>query len=212
MNFKLALTALILVLSMELVVLQKLKNRSKYQESEFVFNLANSTPNAIGGGGNGRAMNIDTFAPLAGEGVAMVLFKIDPCGINLPHVHPRGTELFYVVKGTFKTAFTEENSGRTIVNTLTPGQATIFPQGLIHEEQNIGCEEAIFISAFSDEDPGVLTISNRMFTLPDEALQATFAENKATINKLKNGLPVNPAKGHNECLKKCGIKNNNNKQ
>jgi mannose-6-phosphate isomerase-like protein (cupin superfamily) len=35
----------------------------------------------------------------------MVIFHIDPCGINLPHVHQRATELFFIVEGTFKATF-----------------------------------------------------------------------------------------------------------
>lgn len=204
MNINLISIVLVLLLSLEIGFSQKLKSRQKFEAANFVYNLTTSVPNVVGGAGTGRAMNIDSFSPLQGEGVSMVLFRIDACGINLPHVHPRGTELFYVVKGTFKAAFVEENTGRTIVNTLTAGQATIFPQGLIHEEHNIGCEEAIFMSAFSSEDAGVLTISNRLVTLPDEALEATFAEKHSFVDKLKSGLPVNPAVGTAQCLKKCG--------
>jgi hypothetical protein len=37
--------------------------------------------------------------------------------------------------------------------------------------QNMGCEPAVYISALNSEDPGVVTISERTFTLPSEALQ-----------------------------------------
>ena len=134
MSIRTILFILALTISIELVHLQKLKRRAAFKTSDFVFNLANSTPAAIGLAGTGRSMNVDSLPSLSGEGVAMVLFKIDPCGINLPHIHPRATELFYVLKGTFETAFIEENTGRTVINTLTAGQATFFPQGLIHEE------------------------------------------------------------------------------
>ena len=206
MNKKLILILVVLMLSLNAAFSQKLKNRQKFQATDFVYNLTFSTPNVIGNGGSSRAMNIDTLSSLAGEGVSMAYTVVKPCGLVLPHVHQRATELILVVKGTFQTAFVEENNGRTIINTLTAGQSTFFPQGLIHQEHNIGCEEAIFVSAFSSEDPGALTVSTRMFTLPDESLQATFAEKQPVIDKLREDLPASPAAGTAQCLKKCGLK------
>ena len=46
----------------------------------------------------------------------------------------KATEIIYLFTGTLKTAFVEENGGRTIVNTLKTGQVTFFPRGLIHEQ------------------------------------------------------------------------------
>ena len=81
-----------------------------------------------------HSSNVDTFPALKGEGIANTLFSLNPCAINTPHVHPRATELFFVLSGKFKTFFTEENGGRTIVNEVSTGQVTFFPQGLIHGE------------------------------------------------------------------------------
>lgn len=60
--------------------------------------------------------------------------------------------------------------------------------------------------AFGSDDPGVLTVSNRMFTFPDEALEATFNQTKKVIDKLRKGLPTTPAVGNEECLRRCGKK------
>ncbi len=111
--------------------------------------------------------------------------------------------MFLVLQGTFKTAFVEENTGRTIVNTLTAGQATVFPQGLIHEEQNNDCDTAIFLSSFSSEDPGVATTSTGLFSIPVEAVAATFGIKNDTVLNVKNSLPKNPAPGNQECLARC---------
>lgn len=206
MNTKFLLLLFALTLSLEVAFsLSKLKSRQRFNATDFVFNLSSTTPSAIGAGGIGRAMNVDTFPVLENEGLAAVFFILKPCGINLPHVHQRATELFIVIKGTFKTAFVEENSGRTIVTTLTTGQATIFPQGLIHEEQNIGCDEAMFVSAFNNEDPGLATTLLGLNKLPDDALQSTLGQNQDFVNKLRSGAPVNPAAGNLECLKRCGL-------
>jgi len=62
------------------------------------------------------------------------LFSLNPCALNTPQVHPRATELFFVISGRFKIFFTEENGGQKIVNEVSTGQVTFFPQGLIHGE------------------------------------------------------------------------------
>lgn len=36
--------------------------------------------------------------------------------------------------------------------------ATVFPQGVIHFEINLGCEQAIFVTAFNNQDPLVLVL------------------------------------------------------
>ena len=124
----------------------------------------------------------------------------------------KGTELFFVIQGRFRTSFTEENTGRTITNVVSAGQITVFPQGLLHEEQNNDCEPAIFISAFSSEDPGVLQIVNRLYTFPQEALTSTFATVNATIDETRASLPVNPAVGTPECLARCARLKNGNRR
>jgi oxalate decarboxylase/phosphoglucose isomerase-like protein (cupin superfamily) len=179
--------------------------RSKFNATDFKFNLAGSRPNVMSDGGTGRRASIAEMPSLKGVGVSNVLFHVEPCGINLPHVHPRGTEIFYVVEGSFQTGFLEENDARLILNNLTQGETTFFPQGLIHFEQNLGCTNATFLSAFNHEDPGVLTITNRLFDIPTQALTSSFNTDEATIQNIKSKLSFNPAKGVGECRKRCGF-------
>ena len=40
-----------------------------------------------------------TVPALYGEGTALTIAVLEPCGTNLPHVHPRGTEIVYVATG-----------------------------------------------------------------------------------------------------------------
>ncbi|CAM9966236.1 unnamed protein product, partial [Choristocarpus tenellus] len=101
--------------------------------------------------------------------------NIPVCGINTPHVHPRATKLLFVVEGNdLRVAFVEENGGNgAVVNDLNYGEVTFFPQGLIHYQQNLGCEPLRLIAALSSEDPGVVTVTTRFFELPEEALQVS---------------------------------------
>lgn len=84
-----------------------------------------------------------------------------PCGMNTPHTHPRATEILYLVNGEIETGFIEENGARFVHNTLKKGQGTLFPQGSIHYQINVGCDPVLFVAALNDEDPGTTQIAQR---------------------------------------------------
>ena len=182
--------------------------RSNFTDTDFVFTMDNlkATENA---GGTIQPIDLSNFPALKNEGVSYSLFNIEPCGINLPHVHPRATELLYVIAGdNITVGFVEENGGRTIINTIGQDQATLFPQGLVHYQQNNGCERATYISALNHEDPGVLKISTRIATLPTEALSATFDISEEEVLSLFSNVPGGPAMGTQACLDRCAAAGN----
>ena len=183
-----------------------LRARSEFNASDFVFDLQGSSPVTPGRGGTIRVAQIDQLPSLAKQGMSIALFNLDACTVNLPHVHPRATEMIYVTKGEqLRVAFVEENSGRTLVNDISAGMTTFFPEGLIHYQQNLGCEPVEYVSALNSEDPGVLTISQRTLTLPDEALLATLNLTPGQLRRLRNGLPDGPAKGRLACRLRCKL-------
>ena len=69
--------------------------------NSFVFDLADSKPIIVTDGGAIRSSNIGNFPALAHLGVSYNLVNLEPCGINSPHTHPRGTELSFVIKTKF---------------------------------------------------------------------------------------------------------------
>ena len=126
----------------------------------------------------------------------------------MPHVHPRAAELIYVIegpKGQLQAAFVEENGGRVIVNKLGKGETMLFPEGLIHYQQNLSCERVQFLAALSSSDPGVVTITTQFFRLPKGALVGSLGESPSLVQQLINGLPSGPADAGQECMSRCGI-------
>ena len=111
-----------------------------------------------------------------------------------------------VISGeNIKVGFSEENGGRSVVNIIGKGQVTVFPKGLVHYQQNLGCEPATYISALNSEDPGVLTISTRGFDLPNEALATSYGITKEEVIKIRPKLLDSPVRDE-ECWKTCNIK------
>lgn len=182
--------------------------RSDFEASDFVFDLANRDPIA-GPGGVIRPLSVEELPSLAGESLAYTLFTIEPCGLNLPHLHPRATEFIYLIRGgMLRTAFVGENGEGAFVNDLEEGMGTFFPQDLIHFQQNFGCEPATYISALNSEDPGVVTISSQLFMVADVHLSSTFEQDMERIRELREGLPIGPAEGQLECLQRCNLVQN----
>lgn len=59
---------------------------------------------------------------------------LGPCAINPVHVHPRSSELTYVVFGSVETGIIEENGGGNVavLRNASAGSTITFPQGLLH--------------------------------------------------------------------------------
>ena len=178
------------------------------QDVDFVFDFFNPNAAAISAStpnGHTVAARRDTFPALVGSGLAMTVGFLGPCGLNTPHTHPRSAEFNIAINGTLRAGMLEENGARFVMNTLNPGQATLFPRGAIHFEQNLGCQPAMFVAAFSDEDPGVSQLTN-LADLPVDIVQAVLGESNADVQHLISGIPKNIALGVEECLQRCGIK------
>jgi len=90
------------------------------KNSDFVLNLQ-AQPSTNGHGGTIKFATVDNFPVLAGLGVAAALVTVEPCSVNLPVVHPRASELLYVISGRLRVGFVEENGGRTIINDIEAG-------------------------------------------------------------------------------------------
>ncbi|KNC85977.1 hypothetical protein SARC_01853 [Sphaeroforma arctica JP610] len=185
-----------------------LRYMDNFDAEDFVFDFSDFETgvrvDSDGNGGSSQPANINTFPVVQVANMAQTRFRIAPCGINLPHVHPRGTESAYMIEGELTVGFVME-SGRTVINDIKADQSTFFPQGLLHYQQNMGCEPAGFISILDSSDPGLLVIAAAVAGLPEEAIAAAFDEDEAFVAQMRMGLPKVPARGRAECLVRCGL-------
>ena len=79
-----------------LTAVQRLANLNT---SDFVYDLGKAHP-TTNGQNKVRQLSVSQFPTLANTGISYSLFELAPCGINLPHVHPRASELIYVISAT----------------------------------------------------------------------------------------------------------------
>ncbi|KAL9244517.1 hypothetical protein vseg_018286 [Gypsophila vaccaria] len=110
------------------------------------------------------AMNLPGLNTL---GISLARLDFAPYGLNPPHTHPRATEIFTVIEGTFLVGFVTSNlpngGNKLISKLLNKGDVFVFPQGLIHFQFNVGNFPGFGISGLSSQNPGVITIANAVF-------------------------------------------------
>ncbi|KAJ2899923.1 hypothetical protein MKZ38_002722 [Zalerion maritima] len=184
------------------------------QPGDFVFDFMNAVEGSETEGKGGRtvASTATTFPALIGNSASMSVGFLGPCGLNTPHVHPRGTELNIIVRGRLVTNFIPENGVDAVENTMSTFQMAVFPQGAVHTEFNPDCEDAVFVAGFPSEDPGVEQVAETFFGLRSDIVQATLGGvdmiDGADLESFRDMIPGNVAAGVESCLKKCGIEKN----
>ncbi|KAJ7692128.1 RmlC-like cupin domain-containing protein, partial [Mycena rosella] len=173
-----------------------------------VFDFNNQAAASGASGGSILLATVDNFPILEELGISGAVSLVEPCGLNIPHLHPRANELITVVDGILDTGFVQENGFNTIIQTqLGQYQATVFPMGSIHYQQNPTCSPAVFVAALNNEDPGRSDIATTFWMLPSDVVDAAlgFPETigGGNINAWRAHLPVNLAAGVDSCLAAC---------
>ncbi|BFI06517.1 protein MpCupin22 [Marchantia polymorpha subsp. ruderalis] len=144
-----------------------------------------------GSGGVRAALDIGKFPGLTSEGLTVVQFKMVPCGENVPHTHPRATELLSLISGGPLQAGFVDTKGETHINILYPGDLIVFPRGLLHFEVNVGTELAFYISAMNSQNPGTLDADGAVLQLPERAAAIALNIDIAAVRALKSQRPYN---------------------
>lgn len=144
------------------------KNPMDATPDDFLFrglNIPGNTDNKLGF--VATAVDANNLHGLNTLGISIARLDFAPYGLNPPHTHPRATEVFVVLEGTFYVGFVTSNQpgggNKLFAKILNKGDVFVFPQGLIHFQLNIGHFPAVGISGLSSQNPGVITIANAVF-------------------------------------------------
>ncbi|KAK7017818.1 RmlC-like cupin domain-containing protein [Favolaschia claudopus] len=165
----------------------------------------------VGGKRNASKPAVDNFPILEIADISAAVAFIEPCGLNIPHMHPRASEVLTVVEGVLDTGFLQENGFTTEIDTqLGKFQATVFPMGSMHFQQNPTCDPAIFVAALNSKDPGRSDIATNFFMLDAAVVNATLGFpttiGGSNIEQFRQPIPANLALGVDTCLQACGLK------
>ncbi|OBT56381.1 hypothetical protein VE04_03506 [Pseudogymnoascus sp. 24MN13] len=157
-----------------------------------------------------------SFPALVGSGASMAAGVFGPCGFSLPHMHPRATELFAITAGKVHTEMVVENGVRVrtattrtrlIETDVGANQMTVFYQGAVHSQFNMGCENATFVAGFGSEDPGAAVVDQEVLALAEGTFLAPFGTvvEGHDVDAFQGKVSAGITKGVEKCLKACGI-------
>ncbi|XP_057972772.1 germin-like protein 9-3 [Malania oleifera] len=136
-----------------------------------------------------KSVSVKEFPALGGMGLSMELLEFAPGAVNVPHVHPRGGEILFVLDGAL-TVGTVDTTGKLYKNDLQKGDVFVFPKGLAHYQANFDkSNKALVISAFGSSNAGELSLPKSLFgsSVPDEVLTKAFKVSADTVQQLKSG-------------------------
>nr|GEZ61853.1 germin, RmlC-like cupin domain protein [Tanacetum cinerariifolium] len=87
---------------------------------------------------------------------------------------------------------TSNTDNKLFTQRLEKGDVFVFPEGLIHFQQNVGKGYAVAIAALSSQNPGVITIANAVFgsnpDISDDILARAFQVDKKVIDEIHKSI------------------------
>ena len=135
--------------------------------------------------------SVATFPGLNTQGLSIARIDFPPNGgLNQPHVHPRASEVLFLVQGTLTVGFVSTAPNNTLFQaTLYPGDLFVFPRGLVHFQINLDKNiPALAIAALNSQNPGLSQLAVALFAanppLPGMVLQNTFGIEQSEVDAL----------------------------
>ncbi|KAL2892775.1 putative germin-like protein 2-1 [Bienertia sinuspersici] len=111
---------------------------------------------------NATLVDITRFPVVNTQGLSIARVDFAPFGLNTPHVHPRGSELFAVMEGTLYAGFVTVDY-KLYDTIIKNSDIIVFPQGLVRFQFNIGKTDPLAIASFKSQNPGRFNVANVIF-------------------------------------------------
>ncbi|KAD6795667.1 hypothetical protein R6Q59_020441 [Mikania micrantha] len=147
------------------------------------------TNNALGV--NVTQANVNQIPGLNTLGVSMARIDYAPGGLNPPHVHPRATEIVFVLTGELNVGFVNTDN-KLFSKTIKAGEVFIFPRGLLHFQINNGKVPAAVIAGFNSQFPGTQRVADALFAsspkIDNGVLAKTFKIGTNLVEEIKFNL------------------------
>ena len=149
-----------------------------------------NTGNAVGSAVT--SANVEKLPGLNTLGVSVSRIDYAPWGVNPPHVHPRATEVIFVLQGSLDVGFVT-TANRLYAGTVCAGEVFVFPRGLVHYQRNNGGGPAAVLSAFDSQLPGTQPVAEALFgaspPVPTDVLARSFQIDGGLVEAIKSKFP-----------------------
>jgi quercetin dioxygenase-like cupin family protein len=126
------------------------------------------------------------FPGLNTLGISAARVDIAKGGLNAPHIHPRATELLFLVQGELYVGFVSTNN-TLFATVLRAGELFVFPRALAHFELNVGQTAALGFGFLNSQNPGRQEFAPALFTpdIKDEVLELGFRIDAKTVDMIQ---------------------------
>ncbi|PON70697.1 Germin [Trema orientale] len=162
------------------------KNSSAATVEDFVYSGIKS-PGKFGPTGlSAISVNSNIFPGLNTLGMSFVRADFEVGGVNVPHYHPRATEIAFVLQGKVYSGFVDTNN-KVFAKVIEKGEVMVFPKGMVHFQMNVGDTPATILGSFNSQNPGLQRIPTAVFGsgIKDELLEKAFGLSSKELSKLK---------------------------
>ncbi|XP_050229458.1 germin-like protein 9-3 [Mercurialis annua] len=136
---------------------------------------------------------IKEFPALEGQGVSVAAIMYPPSGMNLPHIHPRASELLVVLLGILEVGFVD-TTNKLFTQTIQAPDMFIFPKGLVHFQVNLRNDSIAYaLGVFGGASAGTVSLPGTLFGsgISAEILAKAFKTDANTISKLIDANKLN---------------------
>lgn len=154
--------------------------------SSLAISKPGTTNNAFGSVVTGA--NVLNIPGLNTLGVSLARIDYAPGGINPPHLHPRASEMIYVLQGQLDVGFIT-TANVLVSKRIVQGEVFVFPRGLVHFQKNNGRMPAAVIAGFNSQLAGTQSIGTTLFAaspaIPDDVLAQAFQIGTTQVQQIK---------------------------
>ncbi|CAM6111410.1 unnamed protein product [Calypogeia fissa] len=160
---------------------------------DFAFSALAKAANLTGNPYQGAATLgfVNQWPALNTLGLAIARLDINPGGVITPHTHHLATEILFCLEGEIYTGFVTNGDNAAVPNKLyakivKPGQAFIFPRGLLHFQLNKGTKPAVSLNVLNGQNPGLQAMRVALFGtgVDPELLAKSFLISDAQVANL----------------------------
>jgi quercetin dioxygenase-like cupin family protein len=125
------------------------------------------------------------------QGLAIARTDFAKGGLVPPHIHPRATEIAFVVKGKLLVGFVD-TSNKLFTQILEAGDVFVFPRAQLHFLFNAGNSTALTISGLNSQNPGAQLVALAAFgskpEIPPAVLEKAFQISSEEVEKIRKNL------------------------
>jgi len=125
------------------------------------------------------------------QGLALARTDFAKGGLVPPHIHPRASEIAFVVKGVVLVGFVD-TSNKLFTQNLKAGDVFVFPKAQLHFLLNLGDSTAITISGLNSQSPGAQIVPLAAFgsnpEIPLAVLEKAFQISSEEVKKIRKNL------------------------